>query len=66
METKRYIELFIRIPEWAEEATVIEKGVKYVATPGSYCQITRKWSEGDMVEINFPTEKMPEYLSTVN
>lgn len=60
MENKRYIELFIRIPEWAEGATVVEKGVKYVANPGSYCQIARKWSEGNVVEINLPIEKMPK------
>lgn len=60
MENKRYIELFIRIPEWAEGATVVEKGVKYVASPGSYCQIARKWSEGDFVEINLPIEQMPK------
>lgn len=60
MENKRYIELYIRIPEWAEGATVTEKGVKYVATPGSYCQIARKWSEGNVVDINLPVEKMPK------
>ncbi|HSO85685.1 MAG TPA: hypothetical protein VLQ91_03980 [Draconibacterium sp.] len=66
MENKRYIELFIRIPDWAEGATVTEKGVKYVAHPGEYCQITRKWSDGNLVEINFPIEKVPEYLRTAN
>jgi len=60
MENKRYIELYIRIPEWAEGATVTEKGVKYVANPGSYCQIVRKWNEGDFVEVNFPTGQMPK------
>lgn len=59
MENKRYIELNIRIPEWAEGATVIEKGVKYVAVPGAYCLIARKWKEGDFVEITFPSEKIP-------
>lgn len=60
MENKRYIELFIRIPEWAEGATVVEKRVKYVAQPGSYCLIMRKWNEGDFVEINLPIEQMPK------
>lgn len=60
MENKRYIELFIRIPEWAEGATVTEKGVKYVATSGSFCQIARKWNEGDFVEVNLPVDKMPK------
>ena len=64
MEQKRYIELFIRIPEWAEGATVTEKGVKYVAPPGGYSKIVRKWSDGDFIEIDFPLEKMPAYLKT--
>ena len=59
---KRYIELFIRIPDWAEGATVSEKGVKYVAPPGGYSQIYRKWENGDFVEIYLPKEKMHGYL----
>ncbi len=62
MQNKRYIELYVRIPEWAEGATVVEKGVKYLAIPGSYCLITRKWKEGDFVEINFPSQKIPKGL----
>lgn len=59
MGEKRYIEFFVRIPDWANGATVTEKGVKYVATPGSYCQIVRKWSDGNFVEVNLPIEQMP-------
>lgn len=59
MENKRYIELYIRIPDWAEGATVTEKGVKYVTIPGRYCQISRKWSTGDFVEIIIPIENIP-------
>jgi hypothetical protein len=54
MEKKRYIELFIRIPEWAEGATVTEWRVKYVANPGEYSKVVRKWSDGDVVEIVLP------------
>ncbi|HSM49221.1 MAG TPA: hypothetical protein VK872_15485 [Draconibacterium sp.] len=64
MENKRYIELYIRIPEWAEGATVVEKGVKYVAVPGTYCPIARKWKEGDFVEITFPSEKIPASIKS--
>jgi hypothetical protein len=53
MDQKRYIEVNILIPTWATNATVIEKNVKYVATPGEYCLIARKWKEGDFVEIHF-------------
>ena len=50
---KRYIELHIRIPTWAKNATVTERNVKYVATPGDYCLIARKWKEGDVVEVKY-------------
>jgi hypothetical protein len=62
METKQYIELYVRIPTWAESASVTVKGVKYVAPPGNYCKIAKKWKEGDEVEIEFPPENMPDYL----
>jgi hypothetical protein len=64
MENKRYIELYIRIPEWAVGATVVEKGVKYVAVPGTYCPIARKWKEGDFVEITFPSGKIPASIKS--
>ncbi|MFW5755680.1 MAG: hypothetical protein ACOCWK_03695, partial [Tangfeifania sp.] len=43
MTDKQYIELFVRIPSWAEDASVEVKGVKYIAPPGSYCKIAKKW-----------------------
>jgi hypothetical protein len=66
MEQKQYIELFVRIPSWAEGATVTVKKVKYFAPPGGYCLIAKKWKEGDIVEIHFPAEKIPDYLKTTN
>lgn len=62
MEIKRYIEVFVRIPSWAEGASVMVKGVKYFTHPGSYCFIAKKWKEGDVVEIEFPMENLPDYL----
>ena len=50
---KRYIEVHILIPAEAQNATVTEKNVKYVATPGEYCLIARKWAAGDMVEVKY-------------
>jgi hypothetical protein len=50
---KRYIEVHILIPAEAQNATVTEKNVKYVATPGEYCLIARKWKEGDVVEVKY-------------
>lgn len=62
MTERNYIELFIRIPSWAENATVEVKGVKYFAPPGGYSKIAKKWKEGDVVEIEFPIRKKPDYL----
>lgn len=62
MTERRYIEVNIRIPDWAEGATVTVKKVKYIAPPGSYCKIAKKWKEGDIVEIDFPMDNVPKYL----
>ena len=43
----RYLDVFIRIPEWAINPTVTHGNVKYVARPGEYCQVSRKWRNGD-------------------
>ncbi len=63
MTEKRYIELFIRIPEWAEGTSVVVKKVKYFAAPGTYCKIAKKWRQGDLVEIQFPEDKIPSDLN---
>jgi hypothetical protein len=47
----RYLDVFIRIPEWAVNPTVTHGNVKYVAHPGEYCQISRKWNDGDEIEV---------------
>lgn len=61
-EEKRYIELYVRIPEWAERTSVKVKKVKYFAKPGRYCKIAKKWKDGDVVDIQFPVAKIPDYL----
>lgn len=50
-DDKRYVDLFIRIPEWAQFASVTGKGVKYPVHPGEYTEIATKWKSGDRVEI---------------
>ncbi|HAQ19976.1 MAG TPA: hypothetical protein DCR40_12205 [Prolixibacteraceae bacterium] len=47
----RYLDVFVRIPEWAVNPTVSHGNVKYVAHPGEYCQISRKWRNGDEFKI---------------
>ena len=62
MEKKRYIELFVRIPDWAEGATVVVHNVKYLTHPNEYCKIAKEWQEGDVVHIHFPMENAPSYI----
>jgi hypothetical protein len=66
MEIKRYIEIFVRIPSWAEGTSVTVKGVKYFAQPGQYSIIAKKWKEGDVIEIEFSQANLQEYLKTKN
>ncbi len=61
-EKKRYMEIFFRIPEWAEGATVTMQNVKYIAPPGNYCQIAKSWSDGDLLEVYLPLENLPNYM----
>jgi len=51
VEDKRYVDLFVRIPEWTQFASVTGKGVKYPVHPGEYTEIATKWKSGDRVEI---------------
>ncbi len=47
----RYLDLFIRIPVWAEQSSVTLRGVMYNTIPGNYTEIARKWKNGEAVEI---------------
>lgn len=48
----RYLDVFIRIPEWAVNPTITHGNVKYVAYPGQYAEIMRKWNNGDEISIS--------------
>lgn len=45
--------LKLRHPRWSRTATVLVNGVETVrsATPGSYVELARRWSDGDRVEL---------------
>jgi hypothetical protein len=47
----RYMDVFIRIPLWAVNPTVSHGNVKYVARPGEYTQISKKWLTGDEIRV---------------
>ncbi len=51
LQDTRYLDLYVRIPEWSNYASVTVKGVRYPANPGEYSEIARKWKNGDEVEV---------------
>jgi DUF1680 family protein len=57
--------LKLRIPGWAESATIRVNGkpVSMAALPGSYAEIRRRWKSGDLAELELP---MPARLIEAN
>ncbi|WP_163712795.1 glycoside hydrolase family protein [Mangrovibacterium lignilyticum] len=51
IEDTRYMDLYVRIPEWSKISAVTVKGVKYPVHPGQYTEIAKKWKNGDEVEV---------------
>jgi hypothetical protein len=51
LQDKRYLDFYVRIPEWANKASVTVKGVKYNVIPGQFTEIAKKWKNGDEIEI---------------
>lgn len=50
--------LLLRIPSWCEDPKVSVNGDEINAIePGSYLELSRKWTKGDNVEITFPMEE---------
>ena len=50
--------LFLRIPAWAEKATIKINGkvLNIDSTPGQYAQINRVWKKGDNIALILPME----------
>ena len=48
--------LWLRVPAWAQGASVVVEGQESPATPGQYARITRAWSPGDVVELRLPLD----------
>ncbi|MHB1001091.1 MAG: beta-L-arabinofuranosidase domain-containing protein [Armatimonadota bacterium] len=46
--------LMLRIPGWAEGASVSVNGIVESAEPSIFKTIDRVWSDGDMIELTFP------------
>jgi DUF1680 family protein len=50
--------LKVRIPAWADRATLSVNGTAFEGAmdPGTYAEIRRTWSNGDVVELELPLE----------
>lgn len=48
----RFMNVYIRIPSWAVNPKVNYGNVKYVARPGEYSQISKKWKTGDQIRVS--------------
>lgn len=51
-------EVWLRIPEWAENAKVTINGtpVKKQVKEGTYLKVNRQWKEGDVIQLALPME----------
>lgn len=50
--------LSLRVPSWADGASVTVGGARRQASPG-YCELTRSWSAGEEVLLELPLEPAP-------
>jgi uncharacterized protein len=48
--------LSLRVPAWADGATVVVQNEESGATPGEYARLTRTWAVGDVVELRLPLQ----------
>lgn len=48
----RLLNIFIRIPTWAVNPKVSYGNIKYVAHPGQYTEVSKKWSKGDEITVS--------------
>ncbi|WP_162854202.1 glycoside hydrolase family 127 protein [Dictyobacter aurantiacus] len=53
-----FFSLFLRIPAWAQGASITINGQVYSGSiePGSYVEIQREWKAGDSVHLSLPLE----------
>jgi DUF1680 family protein len=56
VKTSRSVEFAVnlRIPRWAEGASIAVNGKRKVASAGSFASVKRKWKNGDRIELELP------------
>jgi DUF1680 family protein len=62
----REFTLCLRIPAWAEGASISLNGKRILAPaiPGTFAELRRKWKTGDRVELEFPMKVRLEALDS--
>jgi len=61
-QTKEFV-LFLRVPAWADSASVLVNGKSVPAgKPGTYVPVKRTWSAGDRVQLRL--EMMPQVVES--
>jgi uncharacterized protein len=53
----------LRIPAWANDATISVNGKRASATPGAFAELTREWKSGDQIELELPLKTRLEAIS---
>jgi DUF1680 family protein len=48
------VSLFLRVPGWADGATLAVNGKPVAATVGRYAEVRRAWKTGDVIELTLP------------
>jgi DUF1680 family protein len=54
----------LRIPAWAEGASVSVNGKREGASVGSFAQVRRKWKTGDRIELELPLKARLEAVDS--
>jgi DUF1680 family protein len=52
--------LHLRIPGWADGATISVKGETFPTKAGTFAMVRRTWNSGDVVELNLPMRLLTE------
>jgi uncharacterized protein len=52
----------LRIPAWAEKASVVVNGKRQTTQAGSFVRIERQWQDGDRIDMEFPMSPRLEAL----
>jgi uncharacterized protein len=56
----------LRIPAWAEGASVSVNGKRESATSGSFARVTREWKSGDRIELELPLKTRLETIDSAH